>query len=338
MSFLDELERGAHEFGFHAALRQVEALFPDLPRFGEAMRPLDEPIRLGQDPNLGFAPAELSRFEQAGGRPGQLEVGFFGLFGPNGPLPLHLTEYARQRIRHVGDRTLSAFVNLFNHRMLLLFHRAWAQVEPAVHQDRPQSSRFEAYVGSLMGLGLSALRERDLIPDHAKLQYVGWLSNPVRSAEGLGAILADYFEVPVTIQEFQGEWLDLPESGRLQLGGPPEVCSLGRTTLLGPRVYSVQHRFRICFGPLSREDYSRFLPGSAGLAKLATMVRAYVGDEYAWDLSLRLREDAAGQIRLGGSERLSYNARLGKRGALADLVIDPFQRSSRRHLSRPSND
>ena len=333
MSFLEELSRKAYEFEFHATMRRLEALFPERPRFGEAMRPADEPVRVGQEPTLAFSPSEISGFEPpAEGRPGRLNVAFLGLFGPNGPLPLHLTEYARQRIRHVGDKTLSAFVNLFNHRMLLLFHRAWAQVEPTAIQDRAATSRFDTYVGSLLGIGLSSLRNRELIPDQAKLQYVGWLSNPVRSAEGLRAIVADYFEVPVAVEEFVGEWLDLPESSRLQLGGPPEVCSLGRSTLLGCRAYSVQHRFRVRLGPLSREDYQRFLPAGSSLGKLETVVRSYAGDEFAWELLLRLRQDASCQVRLGGGERLSYNARLGSQGAIADLIIDPSTHTSRRYM------
>ena len=62
----------------------------------------------------------------------------FGLLGPNGPLPLHLTEYARERLRHAGDPTLSRFLDIFHHRFLALFYRAWAQAQPHVNRDRPE--------------------------------------------------------------------------------------------------------------------------------------------------------------------------------------------------------
>jgi type VI secretion system protein ImpH len=165
------------------------------------------------------------------------------------------------------------------------------------------------------------------------LQYAGWFANPVRSAEGLRAILSDYFEVPVTVEEFMGEWLELPEESRLQLGGPPEVCALGRGTILGRRAYAVQSRFRVVFGPLSSEKYARFLPGSFVLTRLKQLVRAYAGDEFAWDLRLKLAEDASSQVRLGGRQQLSFNARLGKRSTATDVVIDPSSHSSRRYTS-----
>jgi type VI secretion system protein ImpH len=334
MSFLHELSQAAFAFDFHGAMRRLEAVFRNRPRFGEAVRPEDEPVRLGQEPTLAFEPAAVSGFRlPEEGRPGRLTVAFFGLFGPNGPLPLHVTEYARDRVRHVGDRTLSAFADIFNHRMLLLFHRAWTQAEPTACQDRPQTNRFDVYVGSLLGIGLSSLRGREAIPDQAKLQYVGWLSNPVRSADGLRAILADYFEVPVSIEEFKGVWLDLPESSRLELGGSPEVSALGRTTVLGRRVYSAQYKFSVCLGPLTREEFSRFLPGSPSLTRLENLLRAYAGDELAWDLRLRLRTDATAQVRLGGSERLAYNARLGSGGTVADLIIDPSTHHTRRMVA-----
>lgn len=334
MTFLERLARRAYRFEFHATMRRLEALYPHLPRLGEAARPCDEPVRVEQEATLGFAPSEVAGFKLGEeGQPNQLTVGFLGLMGPNGPLPLHITEYARQRIRHVGDRTLTAFINLFNHRMLLLFHRAWSQVEPTVMQDRPNARRFETYLGSLMGIGLSAFQDRGAVPDRAMLQYVGWFANPVRSAEGLRAIVSDYFEVPVVIEEFQGEWLELPEESRLQLGGPPEVCALGRGTVLGRRAYAVQSRFRVVLGPLSANKYARFLPGGSALPQLKDLVRAYAGDEFAWDLRLKLCEDASSQIRLGGNQQLSYNARLGKKTTATDVVIDPSTHSSRRYTS-----
>lgn len=331
MSFLQRLSEAPFLFDFHAAMRRLEATFRDRPRFGEAFRPSDEPIRVGQEPTLAFAPAALSGFRLGeDGRLPQLLVAFFGLFGPNGPLPLHFTEYARERLRHVGDRTVTAFANTFNHRMLLLFHRAWTQVEPTAAGDRPETNRFDAYVGSLLGIGIPVLRGRDTLGDSAKLHYAGWLANPVRSAEGLRALLADYFEVPVGIHEFKGEWLEVPEANRLSLGGPPEVCTLGRTTLVGRRAYSIQHKFQVALGPLTQQEFRRFLPGSESLKRLEDWLRAYVGDELSWDVRLRLRTDASSQVKLGGGDRLSYNARVGSAGPLADLVIEPFTHRTRR--------
>ena len=49
------------------------------------------------------------------------EEEIFGLLGPNGPLPLHLTEYVRERLRHHADPTFARFLDLFHHRFALFF-------------------------------------------------------------------------------------------------------------------------------------------------------------------------------------------------------------------------
>ena len=120
------IEREPWAWDFHQALRRIECLSPASPRIGTAARPADEPIRLGQEPNLGFAPAMLSGLVVgAEGRPPRIEVRFFGLFGPNGPLPLHLTEFAYGRQLQAGDQTFARFADIIHHRFLSLFHRAW---------------------------------------------------------------------------------------------------------------------------------------------------------------------------------------------------------------------
>ena len=57
--------------GFFQALRRLEVAHRGQARLGKAARPADEPVRLGQDPSLAFAPAALSSFRAAdndGGR------------------------------------------------------------------------------------------------------------------------------------------------------------------------------------------------------------------------------------------------------------------------------
>ncbi len=88
-----------------------------------------------------------------GDGPPRISIYGFGLFGPNGPLPLHLTEYARERRRHHSDNTLSAFADLFHHRLILLFYRAWADAQSVNSLDRPDGHRFVDYVASLMNMG-----------------------------------------------------------------------------------------------------------------------------------------------------------------------------------------
>jgi type VI secretion system protein ImpH len=323
LSFFAELAAAPYKFDFYQTLRRLECLHDDKPRWGRALRPVDEPVRLGQDPDLSFAPAPLSSFEVRDGRTPRLQVRLFGLFGPNGPLPIHLTEYAHERLQHAGDPTLSRFLDVFHHRFLALFYRAWAQAQPAVNRDRPKEDRFTAYVGAFLGMSPAAFRDRDALPDLAKFFHVGALIRHVRNAEGLAQILQDFFRVPVQIEEFVGHWMALSAGERTYLSA--EGAALGSGAVLGGRVWDRQHKFRIHLGPLTIGQYESFLPaspkpgsgeggpGGARLRQLVDWVRMYLCFELDWDVRLLLKHDEVPSLSLGAGQRLGWTTWLGRR-------------------------
>lgn len=324
LTYLRALAAAPYRHDFYQAMRRLECLHASTPRWGRARRPADEPLRLGQDPDLSFAPSSLAALEPgADGRPPRLQVRLFGLLGPNGPLPIHITEYARDRLRQAGDPTLSRFLDLFHHRFLTLFYRAWAQAQPHVSHDRPDDDRFAAYLGSFIGLAPATVRGRDAVPDLAKFFHVGTFIRPTRNAEGLRAVLQQFFRVPVQVEQFVGHWLELQPAERTRLGR--EGAVLGVAAVAGRRVWDRQHKFRLQMGPLTLAQYEAFLPGGARLRQLVDWVRLYVNLEYAWDVRLRLRREDVPALRLGAGRRLGWTTWLGRRPAkddAADLCLD----------------
>jgi type VI secretion system protein ImpH len=329
LTFFAELAAAPYRYDFSQTLRRLECLFDEKPRWGRALRPIDEPVRLGQDPDLSFAPAPLASFDSRNGRAPRLQVRLFGLFGPNGPLPTHLTEYAYERLTHGGDPTFSRFADIFHHRFVALFYRAWAQAQPAVNHDRPRDDRFTIYVGAFTGIAPAAFRDRDAIPDLAKLFHIGALIRQVRNAEGLTQVLEHFFRVPVRIEQFVGHWLRL--DGRERTFLTAARAPLGAGAVLGGRVWDRQSKFRIHLGPLDLEQYENFLPGGAPLRKLVDWVRMYLCDELDWDVRLLLEQDEVPKLSLGGGTRLGWTTWLGRRrrtGPADDLHLDPKRTSS----------
>jgi type VI secretion system protein ImpH len=324
---LDEaLRRAPTAFDFFQALRRLECAHRERPRLGESVRPADEPVRLGQEPSLAFAPGALASYlPGTNGGPPRLQVSFLGLAGPNGPLPLHITEYVRDRMRNANDPTMARFFDIFHHRVLSLFYRVWANSQPTVSRDRPESDAFLGYLGSLIGLALPGLQKRDAFPDEAKLFYAGRLAAQTRNAEGLQAMVGDHFKMPAAVEEFVGGWVDLPETERWHLGGGPEGMRLGLATNVGARAWQRQTKFRIVLGPLQRKQFQSMLPEGESLPRLAALVRNYVGDALDWDLRLILDERTDQPLRLGGA-RLGWDAWLGRcpdgKGR-QDLVFNP---------------
>lgn len=328
LKLLRQLEEEPYRFGFLEAVRRLDCLHPDKPRTGLSLRPRDEHVRFSQQPSLAFAPATLSAFEQRGeGRLPRLEVYFLGLFGPNGPLPLHLTEYARDRLRNSGDRTFARFLDIFHHRIIALFYRAWVSGEPTVSFDRPAQDRFAAYAGSLFGIGTPALQGRDAVPDLAKLYFAGHFACQSRHADGLRSIVSGYFGLPVRIDECVGQWLRLPEHSRLRLGESPETGSLGVSAVTGEYVWERQHKFRVVLGPLALDEYVHMLPGGDSLSRLLALVRNYAGDQSDWDVNLILRRDEAPETRLGTFGQLGWTTWLGcpeRQKDVDDLRLQPL--------------
>jgi len=327
-------------FDFYQTLRRIESAHPGLPRLGEAQRPADEPIRLGQPAELTFAPAPLHalQFREAG--PPRLTQRFFGLLGPNGPLPLHLTELARERSSHAGDAALLRFLDLLNHRFTLLFYRAWAQAQPTLSRDRPDDRAFARRLGSLAGIGSEPLQERDAAGDAPKLHFTGRLARHARDADGLLNWVRSEFDVPARVEQWCGHWMALAreERSRIHSVGRPGVGQqLGRGAVLGASVWDVQSKFRIVVGPVSEARYHAFLPGGADLARLQAMVRQWVGLEYEWDVQLILARRDVPRLRLGRSGELGRSGWLGafrKPGDADDLVIDVERTLKKSHRQR----
>ena len=336
---------------FFRAVRLIQAARPDLPVIGTSKSPQDDPVRFGQRPSLGFAPSALDELVLEPDQPPKLYVNFMGLFGPNGPLPLHLTQYALRRLLGQGvdengdprsrlpgaagparaagssgvggkDLAFADFFDIFHHRLISLFFRAWSVSRPTVDLDRPERQRFLFFLGAFVGESNADLEgllrpDPDHIPLQARLYYSGRLASPARNAEALEAILQDYFGVPVTVREFVGHWFDLPEGDRCKLGASRDAGLLGENLILGSRTWTAHLCFRLRLGPMTLEDYSRFLPGEKGFRLLTSWVTNYCGTELLWDVQLVLRAGEVPGAQLG---------RAGKLGWTIWLKTKPFER------------
>ncbi len=320
LALLSALESTPWAFDFYQALRRVESLHPELPRLGEALRASDEPVRLGQQVELSFAPSNVALVRPGpGGRP-RISVRFLGLFGPQGPMPTHLTEFTRERERAYNDPTLARFADMFHHRLLLLFYRAWRQAQPTASRDRPTLDRFMVYLGSLVGTASPAFAGRDSISDESKRHFAGHLSRGVKSADSLASILSAYFDFPVVVRQFAARWMRLPvsEQTRLGLGG----AALGQSAVAGSRVFDAQHHVELRLGPMSLADYESVLPPGGSHHKLRDWVRMFTCEEFFVHALLQLDATQVPALRLGSAERLGWTTWLGRRAADAGPTGD----------------
>ncbi|WP_020201809.1 MULTISPECIES: type VI secretion system baseplate subunit TssG [Cupriavidus] len=310
-------ERAPWQSSFLGLLRAISARAPGMPLPGTASLPGQEPFRIGQQPSLAFAPREIAALDVRGGH---LDIRLFGLglWGPQGPLPLHMTELAYTRAESHQDHTLSAFANLFHQRALTLFYRAWAASQATVSLDRPDDEAFSFYVGSLMGTD-TAEAALTHPPTHARYAASAHLVREARNPDGLAATLSHYFGVPVAVDEYVAHWIRVAGPERTRLGAPAESSIVCEGAMLGEMVPDCQHKFRLVIGPLDLDQYLRLTPHGDDLPTLVDWVRAFVGYEYDWEIKLLVKPRAAPPARADAAQRLGYSTWLGE--SLDDLPV-----------------
>ena len=325
-----KLGEAPYQWDFFQAVRHIECAHGDKPRIGESYHVKDDPIRFCQKPTLAFSSSPISAYRRPGDRirPPQMFVNFLGLLGPNGPMPRFMTEYILHRTLHHKDFTLARFLDIFNHRMISLFYRAWACHRQIVYLDRVDDNRLTIFVGSLFGMGLKSMQNLDVLPDLGKLKFAGHLVGLTKHADGLQALLNNYFQIPVKIKQMVGHWIDIPKQYRCRVGQSLETSQLGKTILLGERIWDCQQKFRISLGPLSLPDYQRMLPGGGSLDRFIAWVRSYVGKELKWDLQLELKPDEIPKTKLDGSSRLGLSSWLKSKPIeekeIGTVILGPF--------------
>ena len=343
-ALIDRLLEESYRFDFFQAVRILERAAARAAEsrpagagqpVGEDSAPRQEAVRFRAQVGLAFPASPVARVERPaaedasaaapGGRPWEMLVTFLGLIGPHGVLPEHYTSLVIERVRF-KDYTLRDFLDMFQHRTVSLFFRAWEKYRFPIGYEKSQSlargeDRFTRSLYCLVGLGPTALRRRSRYDDEALLYYAGLFAQRPPSAVSLETLLADYFAVPVALRQFQGQWLALSQEDRSLLPAAHDLRGqnnrLGGNVVIGERVWDVQSKFRIRLGPLEYARFRQFLPSGPSLPTLGQLVRTYVGPQWDFEVQPVVRAAEAPWCRLGGDRqdpsRLGWNTWLRNR-------------------------
>jgi len=322
---IDELFRAGHRFDFFQAVRVLEFWHRERSRARpDSIAPL-EPVGcddLSREvawfravPSLSFPSASIAQIRPPGAssargsgfgnddtrtQPSLLPpnaseflVTFFGLTGPSGVLPQHYTEMLLRRIRE-KDTTSRDFFDLFNHRLISFFYRAWEKHRLVVGYERAQwdlSGKPDLITNGLyclVGMGTEGLRGRLDVDDEAFLHYSGHFAHHPRSAIALEALLSDYLGMIAEVRQLQGQWLRLDQENLSILPGSKSLSGqnhqLGVSLILGDRVWDIQSKIRIRLGPLKWKNFQSLMPNGDGLRRVCQLIRSYIGPDLDFDI------------------------------------------------------
>ncbi len=325
MSFADRLlaEPWAHDL--LTTLRRIERSSTHLPRIGDSAARGEDCVTLGQDPYLAFPASTIAAAERDAGQNLRLSVRFLGLLGPQGALPLAVTDETYGWLLD-HDEALPRFLDVINNRFLQLFYRSWADAHPIAQHEHPAADRFEGYVGAAVGLGSPAFRGLDSVPDSGKVAFAGLLGPAARSGSRLRNAVAGLFGIEVEVEEFVSTFLAFEPGDRSRLGRAN--TGLGRDLLLGRSVFSIEDRIGLRIFAADLADYQSLLPGETRCRQLTDFMLFYLGDEFEWSVELALPVAAIEPVRLGAFGRLGYTTWIGSG---SDASGGPYRRDARFH-------
>ncbi len=331
-SLLERLFAHAPTFDFFQAVRILERASTKRVRVGAEGPPQEEAVRFRAHNSLAFptSPIQMLEAPTSEAPVPVMTVNFMGLTGPSAVLPRHYTELIERMMRETDNPeryVLRDWFDLFNHRFISLFCRAWTKYRYWLAYDRGdhagnEPDPFANVLFSLIGLGTGGMRKRfsvttredaggrmesrvlSRIDELALLHYAGLLSHQPASASGLEGLLEDYFLLPIQVMQLEGHWLHLTPDNQSRLGDAGHNNALGMTTVAGTRVWDVESKITLKLGPL---DYARFLsmlpdrsatPHRKDFFLLTQMARFYVGPQFQLSVQLVLARAAVPDCQL----------------------------------------
>jgi type VI secretion system protein ImpH len=279
-----------YRFEFFQAIRLLERIYPDRVSVTESPAPGNEVVRFRGNPSLRFPPSEIHELKEVvdkdtGEKQVEMTVNFMGLVGISGVLPIHYSELIVGRRRY-SDTALLSFLDMFTHRVISLFFKAWEKYRFPVQYERGEDE-FTSYLLDWVGLGTKGLQGRMGLDEERLIPYGGLIQQKPHSSSALEQILSDYYGVPARVIQFFGQWLDLDQESITRLG--LRNSTLGDDAIIGTRIWDQQSKFRLVMGALSFTQFKEFLPNGNAHKAFKSIIRYMTGLEYDFDIQLVLR-------------------------------------------------
>jgi type VI secretion system protein ImpH len=261
--------------------------------------PDEEVLRFRSEVSLGFPTSDVTALVPPGEeeRAAVMTVGFLGMAsaGSFGSLP---TPYAQEILDQESQKNhaLRDFLDLFNHRFVSLFYRAWEKYCLPVQYEAGDSRFFERALFGAIGMGTPGLGGRLAFEDRALLSRAGLLAMAPMPAVALEGLLESYFEVPVQTEQFLPAWYAIDEDEQNCLG--VANSQPGEDLFIGGWVRLSEFKFGLRLGPLDWDRYQEFFPVAAGFHALVDLVRLAVTPELDFETRLVLRAEDVPPLRL----------------------------------------
>ena len=317
---------------------------------GSFYPPHEEPVRFSMNPSMSFKSASVSSLNRGGAdqiahnKQWQVEVNFWGLVGSKGVLPFHYRELVLQRLRS-KDVAMKHFFDIFDHRSLSLFYRAWKKYRVAIifeaHQRLDPKYNRDRYNEMIRGLlGLASKPDANFYqPGGAELNCAGLISRRICSPAALTQAIKQQFGLAVQILPYQGQWQAMPEDVQTRTGslqGRNHI--LGQQAILGEKTWSIQNRFTVQIQDIDYDRFIKLVSGTEMLRSMYSLIRTMAGVALDFDLSLEVQQRKLPTSRLADAHTpplLGWNTKVhGDYPAHKYITVAVSRHAMRRTLSQ----
>ncbi|NHZ66133.1 type VI secretion system baseplate subunit TssG [Massilia genomosp. 1] len=271
---------------------------------GRGSDPRKEALALTATFELSFRSQPIERIALGADGVFTLVANFFGLAGPDGPLPDAYVELIRsQLLEH--DSGAVDFLSLFQHRLLSLAYRAEHDFRAAAPFGEPGTGPLAPALLALLG---QQAEHADAVRRHVLLSNLPACAQQRHSLRGFLTLLDQQFGVHALGQEWAGRWIALPEQLQTVLGAGGRNDLLGDGAVLGQRAWDEGGAVRVDLGRIGQALYLALLPGGARRRELGLLCTWYLGPNLACYLRMALAPDEVPAPVLGPAALLGHTS------------------------------
>lgn len=325
---LPSLLQNATQMNFMRFCELLELAAPDEAPLGTTDSPSNERVRFRSRHRLGFPGKEIDAVEydyDDASKPPSVRTTFLGLYGVDARMPAYfIDEIAQNRD---GAEPLSAFLDLFHHRIATQFYRAWRKYRFPSGFKKGGTDDVSRCLVSLVGLGIGRPAIEETVGTRKLLSMLGLASQRTRTAEGLAGVLQHAVpDATITVTEFHPVWIHLNEF---------EPTALGENCVLGRGFYDRGNCVRVVIAPTTCESVLGLTPGRQLHSEIMALLRFYLGYEANAHLEMHVSPElmpradiASDQVRLGYTSQLQQVERAYKTNAITRVQLGTWNGES----------
>ncbi|WP_200878863.1 type VI secretion system baseplate subunit TssG [Caballeronia sordidicola] len=299
----------------------MELSAPNRAPIGSTDSPTNEPVRFRSRARLGFPNREIDAVEydyDDASKPPSVRTTFLGLYGVDARMPSYFIDEVAQN--RDGAESLSAFLDLFHHRIATQFYRTWRKYRFPAGFKKGGTDDVSRCLVSLVGLGIGRAGIEQTVGTRKILSMLGLASQRTRTAEGLAGVLQHAVpDATITVTEFHPVWIQLNQF---------EPTALGENCVLGRGFYDRGNCARVVITPTTPESVLGLTPGREVHAEIMALLRFYLGYESNAHLEMHVAPDlmpkaelSSDQMSLGYTTQLAQAERPYATGAITRVQL-----------------